>query len=87
MFRESDIIGRIGGDEFAILALDTADESQEVLTMRLHNTLAAYNGLDGRRYRLSLSIGTASYDSETPSTIDELMSRADTLMYEEKRGK
>ncbi len=87
VFRESDIIGRIGGDEFAILALDTADESQEVLTMRLHNTLAAYNGLDGRRYRLSLSIGTASYDSETPSTIDELMSRADTLMYEEKRGK
>ena len=87
VFRESDIIGRMGGDEFAILAIDTTDESREVLINRLHNTLDNYNKHEGRNYQLSLSIGMAHYDPETPSTLDELMAQADTLMYEEKRGK
>jgi diguanylate cyclase (GGDEF)-like protein/PAS domain S-box-containing protein len=87
VFRESDIIGRMGGDEFAILAIDTTDETREVLIMRLHNILDDYNRPEGRNYQLSLSIGIAHYDPETPSTLDELMAQADTLMYEEKRNK
>ncbi len=38
-------------------------------------------------YQLSLSIGIAHYDPETPLTLDELMAQADTMMYEEKRKK
>jgi diguanylate cyclase (GGDEF)-like protein len=87
VFRESDIIGRIGGDEFAILAIDTTDETRDVLTMRLYNTLDNYNRPEGRNYQISLSIGIAHYNPETPSTLDELMAQADTLMYEEKRDK
>ena len=87
VFRESDIIGRIGGDEFAILAIDTTNETREILINRLYNTLDDYNKTEGRNYQLSLSIGTAHYNPETPSTLDELMAQADTLMYEEKRGK
>ena len=87
VFRESDIIGRIGGDEFAILAIDTTGETQDVLTMRLYNTLDTYNRPKGRSYQLSLSIGIAHYNPETPSTLDELMAQADILMYEEKRNK
>jgi diguanylate cyclase (GGDEF)-like protein/PAS domain S-box-containing protein len=85
-FRESDIIGRMGGDEFAILAIDTADETEEVLIKRLHAILDAYSKPDGK-YQLSLSVGIAHYDPETPSTLDELMAQADTLMYDEKRKK
>jgi diguanylate cyclase (GGDEF)-like protein len=84
VFRESDIIGRIGGDEFAVLAIDTTDETREVLIMRLHNTLDDYNRPEGRNYQLSLSTGIAHYDPEKPSTLDELMAQADELMYEEK---
>ncbi len=51
VFRESDIIGRMGGDEFAILAIDTADETGEVLINRLHNTLDDYNRPEGRNYQ------------------------------------
>lgn len=87
VFRESDIMGRMGGDEFAILAIDTTDEAREVLVNRLHNTLDNYNKSEGRNYQLSLSIGIARYDPETPSTLDELMTQADTMMYEEKRNK
>ncbi len=87
VFRESDIIGRMGGDEFAILAIDTTDEAREVLIDRLQNTLDNYNKPEGRNYQLSLSTGIAHYDPEAPSTLDELMTQADTLMYEEKRNK
>ena len=87
VFRESDIIGRMGGDEFAILAIDTTDETREVLIMRLHNILDDYNRPEGRSYHLALSIGIAHYDPEKPSSLDKLMAQADILMYEEKRNK
>ena len=87
VFRESDIIGRMGGDEFAILAIDTTNETREVLMKRLHNYLDDYNRPQGRSYTLSLSIGIAPYDPKKPFSLDELMAQADTLMYEEKRNK
>ncbi|MDD3847158.1 MAG: PAS domain S-box protein [Syntrophorhabdaceae bacterium] len=87
VFRESDIIGRMGGDEFAILTIDTTDEAREVLTDRLQKTLDNYNRPEGRNYTLSLSIGIARYDPERPCSLDELMTQADTLMYVEKRNK
>jgi len=87
VFRESDIIGRMGGDEFAILAIDTTDETREVLIHRLRNILDNYNRPEGKNYQLALSIGIARYNTEASLTLDELMTQADTLMYEEKRGK
>jgi diguanylate cyclase (GGDEF)-like protein/PAS domain S-box-containing protein len=82
--RESDIVGRMGGDEFAILAIDTADKTGEVLTNRLLNLLNTHNRLAGRSYRLSLSIGIAHFDPEKPSNLYELIAHADTRMYEDK---
>ena len=87
VFRESDILGRMGGDEFAILAIDATDETREVLVKRLHNYLDDYNRLEERSYILSLSIGIAQYNSEKRCSLDELMAQADTLMYEEKKNK
>jgi len=87
VFRESDIIARIGGDEFAVLALDATSATRDVLVKRLYNILYRYNKKQGRRYELSLSVGIAYYDPSEPISIDELMSIADTMMYEEKRKK
>ena len=86
-FRESDIIGRIGGDEFAVLAIGASKESAEILTTRLQERLEARNAKANPRYKLSLSAGIAYYDPECPCSIDELLARADRLMYEQKRGK
>lgn len=86
-FRESDIIARMGGDEFAVLAIETTDETRETLINRLHNLLEQCNKSEGRNYQLSLSIGLANYIPETPSTLNELIAEADRLMYEEKKGK
>jgi len=85
-FRESDIIARIGGDEFVVLFVST-DENHERLLTRLHENLKDYNDQRSRRYPLSVSVGTAQFDPEYPISIDELLSKADASMYAEKRKK
>jgi GGDEF domain-containing protein len=52
---------------------------------RLRERVAARNSQQGRRYELSLSVGIAGYDPEAPVPLDELLARADGLMYEDKR--
>lgn len=86
-FRESDIIARIGGDEFVILALETVGLAQEHWVTRLQENLSRRNEQPDRRYRLSLSMGIAYYDPEFPCPLDDLLDRADALMYEQKRTK
>ncbi len=82
-FRESDIVARIGGDEFAVLAMETI----EVTAVRLNSNLDAYNSKSNKSYNLSLSTGMVRYDPEHPSSIDEMFSRADKLLYEQKKKK
>jgi len=84
-FRDSDIIARIGGDEFALLAIGTDGINPEYLTGRLLDNIKIHNARDNRRYRISVSIGLSSYDPEKPCTIDDLMARADRLMYKQKK--
>jgi diguanylate cyclase (GGDEF)-like protein/PAS domain S-box-containing protein len=86
-FRDSDIISRMGGDEFAVLAIDINDETAKILLSRLQAFFDAYNALETREYRLSLSVGVAQYDPQDSVSLDVLISRADTLMYEEKKEK
>jgi len=86
-FRSSDIIARMGGDEFAILAIDTTGIYPEVMMTRLQNQIDTHNNEVTRRYKISISMGTAYYDPENPCSFDKLMSRADQLMYEQKKNK
>jgi diguanylate cyclase (GGDEF)-like protein len=87
-FRESDIIARIGGDEFAILLLDPASpEIDDVIINNVHSTVRKFNELRNRNYTLCLSIGVANYNPAKPCSIDELITQADILMYEDKKQK
>jgi diguanylate cyclase (GGDEF)-like protein len=84
-FRESDIIARIGGDEFVVL-LESTDESDEMLITRLYENIRDYNAKQSQPI-LSISLGTAQFNPEYPISIDELLSKADALMYAKKREK
>jgi len=86
-FRSSDIIARLGGDEFVLLASVGADESAESLTERLQQKIDLANAQRNRPYDLSISIGVTHFDPDEACTIEELMARADSVMYEEKRRK
>jgi diguanylate cyclase (GGDEF)-like protein len=86
-FRESDIVARIGGDEFVVLAIQAEKEFTNKLIAKLQNKFNEYNAGSSRNYHLSLSIGMAYCDANNPCSIDELLSKADKLMYEQKKMK
>jgi diguanylate cyclase (GGDEF)-like protein len=86
-FRDSDIISRIGGDEFVVMPIKTTGDNLEIVINRLQKAVAMDNTRSKREYKLSISIGTAYFDPLSPCTIDELLSQADRLMYEQKRSK
>jgi len=82
-FRESDLIGRVGGDEFCVLLIG-ASEDAEASAGRLQAAVQHHNERAVRPFRLSLSIGSTTYDPDNPCSIDQLMDRADSSMYEDK---
>jgi len=86
-FRESDIVARIGGDEFAILTVETEDADIEAINARLQGNTRDRNGKGNRGFHLSMSVGITRYDPEHPCSIDELLVKADKLMYEQKRDR
>lgn len=84
-FREADILCRLGGDEFAVLAVETDESSAKVMTDRLQQNVEEFNQVSGSKFRLSLSTGIALYDPHHPTTIQQLLDRADAKMYETKQ--
>jgi two-component system cell cycle response regulator len=86
-FRQSDIIARVGGDEFAVLAVEAQQDSGDILAARLEESLRTHNAQKNRHYELSISVGLDYYDPACPCSIDELLDRADRSMYEQKQKK
>jgi diguanylate cyclase (GGDEF)-like protein/PAS domain S-box-containing protein len=86
-FRESDIISRMGGDEFAIIAVNADTVVLDVLMKRFQKFMDYLNSRKAQKYKLSMSIGYASYDPKHPCSLDELISSADKAMYEDKKRK
>jgi diguanylate cyclase (GGDEF)-like protein len=84
-FRQSDIKGRMGGDEFAIFPIDTSIAGVEVAIGRLNKNIETFNASGEDLFKLSLSTGVAGYDPHQPSTIEDLLIRADKSMYEQKK--
>lgn len=86
-FRDSDIVARLGGDEFVVLATDIAHGTGPVIVERLRAELQARNERDGFPYRLSFSVGLATFDPDRPPDLEELLATADAMLYEQKRHK
>jgi two-component system, cell cycle response regulator len=86
-FRGSDILARVGGDEFAVLALEASGEDAEMLVRRLREGVDAFNEAAAEPFQLSISVGVARYEDASRIRLDELLARADAAMYEEKRVK
>lgn len=86
VFRDSDIVARIGGDEFVIIPTDDNDEGR-VMISRLRVVIEERAVSNGYPHKLSVSMGTAYYDPSSPATVEELLAEADSAMYEMKRAK
>jgi diguanylate cyclase (GGDEF)-like protein len=83
--RNIDVVGRYGGDEFAVILLETSNSNAEKVSKRI---LAALNNNsflapDGTRIPVTASIGIASYTPDCKDA-EELLSLADSAMYKAK---
>jgi two-component system, cell cycle response regulator len=84
-FRASDIVARIGGDEFCALLADASESSEILIRERLQRALEARNSRPGRAYRLSLSVGIAHLSGS--AGFEAQLAHADAEMYMQKRNK
>ena len=87
MFRSSDILARIGGDEFAALVLETAEGSAQALVGRVREKLLQLNVMSERPYPISLSIGVTVRPAGTRAGLEALLAEADAAMYEQKKSR
>jgi diguanylate cyclase (GGDEF)-like protein len=83
-YRDSDIIARMGGDEFAILLVNPTKRGVKASQDRLQRNLDRFNARENGTYRLKASIGMATFEPTEQSSIDSLMQLADERMYAEK---
>ena len=82
-FRSSDIVARVGGDEFAVLATAPADAAPDTWTARWRAPLTSL--ATRKDLPLSVSVGLAQPDENGQMTPEDLLTRADTTMYTAKR--
>ncbi len=86
-FRESDIIARMGGDEFAVLLAEmTSLDDEHIIIRHLLDNQKIQNEQTDQSYIISLSIGVSIFNPEYPTTLDTLLRQADMLMYEDKKS-
>jgi diguanylate cyclase (GGDEF)-like protein/PAS domain S-box-containing protein len=86
-FRDSDILARLSGDEFAVMIVASGSENEEKIEKRLAENIASVNSQSDKPYQISMSIGLVRIPSTSSASIGEFMERADTLMYENKNRK
>jgi len=85
-FRETDVIGRVGGDEFAV-AGQFGPTAISLAADRLREGASERGGDSGDRPVLSISVGYATCPEDTRMSLEELLEAADQEMYQEKRRK
>ncbi|MBO4453064.1 MAG: diguanylate cyclase [Clostridia bacterium] len=79
---------RVGGDEFvAILQYDDYKRRDQLLKDFEKSSADMRKAAEGEWERVSVAIGIAAYDPETDESVDDVLRRADKLMYEDKRIK
>ncbi|PPC94179.1 MAG: GGDEF domain-containing protein [Methylotenera sp.] len=85
-FRQSDVLGRIGGDEFALLFSRCAFAECSINLHRLLKALSEYNATNQMQYHIEVSAGMVEFDPKRHTNIDDMLNDADALMYKQKRN-
>ena len=84
-YRGSDVIARIGGDEFVLIPVGTSNDSTDTIINRHHNILTKFNNTNQHPWKLKASIGLAFFDPDSPCSLDELINLADKSLYQDKK--
>ncbi|HEX5942157.1 MAG TPA: diguanylate cyclase [Anaerolineales bacterium] len=83
-FRDSDVIGRMGGDEFVIMIADASESDLASLQARLQSNVDLYNLKAAHGQAFAFSLGIIRVEPQSTITMEELLSQADAAMYKHK---
>lgn len=81
-FRETDIVGRLGGEEFAVLLFEVSSEDAVAIAEHIRQALAAhtFKTESGSTFHISITCGVSSFAEDDP-TEDSVLHRADKSLY------
>lgn len=83
-FRSSDVLGRMGEDEYAIQAVDATRGSAKIVVGRLYGKMqrfmSDYNANTGRRFELKMRVGALRLDPKGAASATELITKAGKIM-------
>ena len=83
-FRKSDVLARIGGDEFAAIAMDASGENATAIEERFKNHLRSLNQAHAYPFGVSISLGFYEFNPAAAMSLESLMSAADVSLYDSK---
>lgn len=84
--RKTDFIGRVGGEEFAILIPNSAEEEARCISQRLRKQVELQaRVVDGKAMGLTISIGATFLPDATDADLPALLQQADAALYQSKR--
>lgn len=84
-FRDTDVVARFGGDEFAAFSLDAAEP--EIILARIEANVESVRRHTSRPYVVSFSTGVVSCDPASGMDLSDYLGLADQAMYGQKRGR
>jgi diguanylate cyclase (GGDEF)-like protein len=83
--RDSDVVARMGGDEFTIMALDADRAAARLIQRRIEERVMLFNATGELAAPLSLTIGHTRVRPTDQASLAELLARADSLLYARKK--
>lgn len=80
-FRDSDVLGRMEGDELCALAIETDDEDEAPLRDRLRAGMDTYNTRTSRPYQLRMRVVVLHEEYDSPTPLDGLLAGGRRELY------
>ncbi len=86
IFRGTDLMARVGGDEFAVMLSSKQIVDNSLLLSRFQNAIRNDNEGSDKGYDLSFSYGAVAIDPRDKVSLDKIMREADAFMYRDKKS-
>lgn len=83
-FRETDILARMGGDEFAIMGMINELFVPDKMIKRFNQLVDEWNETGNHQFKLGVSMGIETIDPSVSEPIETLLKKADEKMYANK---